>query len=310
MTGSPSRIPPRPRLRRLCRPEDSAGPCAAAVAPERPAVAARLVHSLKVSCTFLGLALAGCAETGDFGRPKSSLWNDVVLPATGSLAAEARGEPVSRYIHTDDEDELRHRAWRFIMPAHERSWFEAIIANLVRTRVLPLELQPADRTAYHHALMGGPLRSPASRYRRLSEDAFADAKLIAPFAVIASRVIAADAARLRSLAHVRDLDEAQIYHAVARVAENRCLIAWVRHETLVRLESYRYALEHLFIEAPQNEGIAAERSLVKLAVHRQTLDALIGPPVPEVLCASAGDVFPLDSMVAVAPAYRPIVTKD
>ena len=223
------------------------------------------------------MALAGCAETGDFGRPKPSLWNDVVLPATGSLAAQARSEPVSGYIQTDDENELRHRAWRYMMPAHERSGFDAVIANLVRTRVLPLEVQPADRTAYHRALLGGPLRSPASRYRRLSEDAFADAKLIAPFALIASRVIAADAVRLRSIAHVRDLDEGQIYHAAARVAENRCLIAWVRHETLVRLESYRYALEHLFIEAPQNEGIAAEHLLAKLAAHRQSLDALIGP---------------------------------
>ena len=177
----------------------------------------------------MSLALAACVETGDFGRPKRSLWNDVILPATGSLAATGRGEPVSRYVHTDDENELRDRAWRFIMPAHERSWFEGIIANLVRTRVLPIELRPNDRTTYHRALMGGSFRSPASRYRRVAEDAVADLKLIAPFAGVATRVIAADRVRLRSLAHVRELDQAQIHHAVARVAENRCVIAWVRY---------------------------------------------------------------------------------
>jgi hypothetical protein len=40
------------------------------------------------------IALVGCVETGDFGRPKASLWNDLVLPTTGSLAARLRGEPV------------------------------------------------------------------------------------------------------------------------------------------------------------------------------------------------------------------------
>jgi len=308
MTGSPSRIPRRLRLRHRCRLEGRAGPCAAAAAPERAAVA-RIAHGLRLSCTVLALALGGCADTGDFGRPKASLWNDVVLPATGSLAAQARGEPVSRYILTDDEDELRRRAWRYIMPAHERAWFDAAMANLVRTRVLPLEVQPADRTAYHHALMGEPIRSPPSRYPRLAEDAVADAKLTAPFTAVASRVIAADAVRLRSLGHVRDIDQIQIAHAVARVAENRCLIAWVRYEMLVRMESYRYALEHLFIEAPQNEGIAAEHSLAKLATYRQMLDALVGAPVPDVLCAGPDVVDPITMAVAV-PAPGGLITKD
>src|SRR4051812_43878224 len=82
----------------------------------------------------LAAALSACAETGDFGRPKASVWNDVVLPVTGSISAQARGEAVSSYPFTDDEDELRRRAWRFIAPAHERSWFERILADVVATR--------------------------------------------------------------------------------------------------------------------------------------------------------------------------------
>jgi hypothetical protein len=259
--------------------------------------------------------LAGCTETGDFGRAKPSFWNEVVLPAAGSHAAMARGESVSRYVYTDDEDELRDRAWRFVMPAHERSWFERIIANLVRTRVLPAHLQPADPTTYHHALMGGSFRSPASRYRRLSEDAIADLQLIGPFTALAARVIAADRVRLRSLAHVRALDEAQIYHAVARVAENRCLIAWVRVETLARLESYRYALEHLFIEAPQNQAIAAEHALAKLGAHRQMLEALVAPLPPHGLCPGADEGLLLERhspapAIAIQPRPEPLVVKD
>ena len=127
---------------------------------------------------LLSLSAAGCVQTGDFGRPRASFWNDVVVPETGALAAHLSNEPVSRYPLTDDENELRDRAWRFLMPVKERVWFEAAIADLVRTRVLPVDLYPADRTAYHHALMSESFRSPASRYRQLSEDAFVDLKLI------------------------------------------------------------------------------------------------------------------------------------
>jgi len=305
MTGSPSRIP---RRRRRCLLADSARPAAAAAAPELPPARA---HRLAGACgALLALSLIGCTETGDFGRPKPSFLNDVALPAAGTFAAAARGEPVSPYVLTDDERELRDRAWRFVMPAHERAWFESILANLLRTRILPASLQPADRTAYHRALMGDSFRSRASRYRRLSEDAVADLKLIGPFAVVAARVIAADRARLRGLAYVHALHEDDAHDAAARVAENRCLIGWVRHETLVRLESYRFALEHLFIAAPQNEAIAAERSLAQLAGHWRTLDALVGPPSAERLCAGGSEALYAQSAAVVGPGEAPLVVKD
>ncbi len=211
----------------------------------------------------------------------------MVVPETGALAAHLRNEPVSRYPLTDDENELRDRAWRFLMPAKERVWFEAAIADLVRTRVLPVDLYPADRTAYHHALMSESFRSPASRYRQLSEDAFVDLKLIGPFAARASRVMAADRVRLGSLSHVRHVDEEQIHHALARVAENRCLIAWVRHETYGRLIAYRYALEHLVIEAPQGDAVGAERTLTSLEAQRRVLDGLVEPAPLGLLCPGA-----------------------
>ena len=65
-------------------------------------------------------ALGAASRSGDFGRPKQSFWNDVILPTAGSKAARVRGEAVSGYPFTDAEDELRDRSWRFLMPAHER----------------------------------------------------------------------------------------------------------------------------------------------------------------------------------------------
>jgi hypothetical protein len=230
---------------------------------------------------FVALALcaglSACVEKGDFGRPKQSFWNDVILPKAGSKAARVRGEAVSGYPFTDAEDELRDRSWRFLMPAHERSKFDDRVANLVRTRIVPPHIDPEDRAAYYRTLMGVRARSPASRYRRIGEDAQADAALIAPFAEVARVVVAADAARVRSIAHLDEVSEHEIAHAVARVAENRCLIAWVRDELAERTESYSYAVQHAFLAMPQGEAIAAERAVTALDLHRV---ALAGLPVP------------------------------
>jgi hypothetical protein len=273
---------------------------------------AELSRRAAVSALFLAaFALAGCVETGDFGRPRPSLWNDIVLPATGSLAAQARREPVSHYAYTDDEDELRDRAWRFTMPAQERFWFESVIIELVRTRILPVTVAPHDKASYYRALMHETFRSPASRYHRIAEDVGADARLIGPFATVAKRVLAADRVRLRSLAFVQDLAEDDAYQAAARVAENRCVIAWVRRETAQRVESYRYALEHLLIEAPQNEAVTVERVLRKFTVHQHILDELVVPPLAGAACVGATP--PIDLIARERPPAAPtraIIVKD
>jgi hypothetical protein len=217
---------------------------------------------------------------------------------------------VSSAIYTDDEEELRARAWRFTMPAHERAFFARQLAEAVRTRVLPVVLNPNGRRRYFAAMMENGGRSPVSRYRRLSEDVVADGKLLEPFAAAAERVLAADAVRLRALAYVHDLSPSDVRDAVLRVAENRCLVAWVRFEIEARAIAYRYALEHLFIEAPEAEGVPTERALRWLEDQRAVLDALPGgpwspscglppPPVEAVAVATS---------VSVAPAS--IVAKD
>ena len=218
-----------------------------------------------------------------------------------------RHEPVSGFVHTDDERELRDRAWRFLTPAHERAVFDRALAELTRTRILPAILHPGDRDAYFDALMRGPLASPVSRYRRLGEDVVADAKLVGPFAITAARVNAADDVRLRALPHIRDLSEGEIREAAARVAENRCLIAWVRIETARRTAAYAYALEHLLIEAPQKEAVTAERALAALNVQRHAVDAVVRPAQA---CPGLADVPRPDTTVVVRRVEPgPLVTK-
>ena len=221
-----------------------------------------------------------------------------------------RGEPVSAFVLTDDETALRDRAWRFLMPAQERAWFDRSIAELVRTRVLPPTARPGDRTSYHRVLMRDGGRSPVSRYRRLSEDIIADAVLIGPFVVMATRVLAADEVRLRSLAYVQDLAASQVRDAAARIGENRCVIAWVRVAVIDRIASYRYALEHLVLEAPEAVGISVERALAELQAHEVAFDGL---PLASWHLPACG-VVPIGvAALPVEPPLPPpavIVTKD
>ena len=234
-------------------------------------------------------------ERGDFGRVKASAWNDLVAQ-TGAIAAGSRGEPVSANPLTDDENELRGRSWRFLVPSRGRPWLDRALAELVATRVVAADLIEPDRRAYHAGLLSGAARSPASLYRRLSEDIAVDLRLIEPFAIVAVRVLAADRIRLATLARVADVSPRDGIEALARVAENRCLVAWVTAASAFRLSAYRYALDHLVIEAPQADAGPTEQVLVRLATERTGLDRLGVAPLAQAACV--GD--------AGGPAYAPI----
>ena len=115
-------------------------------------------------------------------------------------------------------------------------------------------------------------RSVASRYHKLGQDIEADRALMVPFSQTAARVCAADRVRIRSLPQVKELDPAQAEQAAARVAENRGLVDWVRRDMREKAAAYRYALEHVTIEAPMREAIKAEQALIALESAQQTLD--------------------------------------
>lgn len=188
-----------------------------------------------------------------------------MLDATGSVAAQVREEPVSPYGYTDDELALRGRAWRFLTPAHERAIFDRAVAELAAKRVLPPELALQDPASYHRALMSDGSVSPSSRYRRVGEDAAADARLLPAFAEAARRVAVADGVRLKALGHARTLAPADVENARARAAENVCLLGLVRTALGNRIDGYRFALEHLVVETPQADAVPVERSIATLS---------------------------------------------
>lgn len=232
---------------------------------------AGLLAGRLVACAATALLLCACVQRGDFGRVPSTTWNDG-LGVAGELSARGRDEPVSPFPLTDDERDLRQRAWRFLTPASAYPLFARWVSDLAVLRVLPAAWHPSDPALYYDGLVAEPFRSPASRYRRIADDIVADGRLAGDFATLAARVAQADAVRLRGIPLAATLGEADIRAAEARVAENRGLVAWVGVEARARVEAYRYALEHLFLAAPQGEAIAPERALAGLRERIALLD--------------------------------------
>jgi hypothetical protein len=233
---------------------------------------ARYVQILFIAAAT-SLGLAACAETGDFGRPRNSVWNSIIYPVTGLAAAHLPQEALSRFHLTDDETRLRDRTWRFVSVAHERQSFWDGSGN--------------DITSYHRALTLGFYVSQVSRYRRLSEDAMADRGLILPFRHVAGRVVAADDIRLRTARLSPRIDEEKRREAAIRAAENREVVERVRERLQFRVAAYRHALDNLVVEVPSREAIMAERAVMALEAEAALLNRI---PLVQPRCESCEDV--------------------
>jgi hypothetical protein len=229
-----------------------------------------LARPIGGACLLL-LAACGRNDMGDFGRRADNTVTNTILPSAGLVSAWWRGDPTSLYPFTDDEMEMRDRAWRFLMPSHDKANLQQAIAELSYTRVLP-PIPHSGRNHYHLLLMAEDYRSVASRYAKLGQDVEADRLLMLPFSQAAAKVCAADRVRALALNDVKEMTHRQREQAVARIAENRMLVDWVRRDMREKSAAYRYALEHVTIEAPMREAIRAEQALVALEGAQQTLD--------------------------------------
>lgn len=236
---------------------------------------------------MLALALvtvAACGRpTGDFGRAEPSFLHDTLLPAAGNLvASQVRKEPVSGFPLTDDERELRSRAWAFVRAPHVRDWWLDTLVEGERTRILPILkggdamapeivamfpeitlplIAPAyDRSRYHRYLLSDGRASTETLWTRVIDDASADTALIPPFCDVAARVRRSDVERLGALRRQRLVEAGLHEGAEARVWENEETIAWVWQALGYRASSYRYAIDHFQVEAPSGQLLSANRA--------------------------------------------------
>src|SRR6516164_1734745 len=80
------------------------------------------------SCALASLIaaalLGGCTANGDFGRIRPELVTDDMHAWMGRDAVGSLGEKPSKFPLTDDERQLRDRAFALIQPAYDRNrWF-------------------------------------------------------------------------------------------------------------------------------------------------------------------------------------------
>lgn len=226
----------------------------------------------------LSLALAACSQAGDFGRPRASAWDDGVAGMTGAIrqATTGQGDP----LLTDDEQELRARAWRFLNPARTPEGFTWPRSGETVTE------------AYWSAITSAPDRSPRARYQRIREDAEAERQLVTPFAATACRVADTDRVRLAALDRIADPGEAVRATATARVEENRDLVGSVRLALEQREAAFRSALERLTVESPDRDAVKAERTITGLAAARTILDRCWSPAAPVRTAGPAAPFYP------------------
>src|SRR3954465_7699595 len=222
-----------------------------------------------ISCALLLVTcamLCGCAG-GDFGRTRDNFRNDdmhrwVGVEATGSLGLRA-----SQYQLTDKERLLRDLAYPLIEPPHSRPAWKTVFGDY---QLLPApwrQAPPFDRPAYGRLLIDEPHRSHSSRYNQLIEDVRDDITRFDPFFANAIQVIDLDKKRSASINLVSDLSPREHADAIARMQENTLIVQWVQQCLEQRISSYRWALERLVEQAPDNIPADADRLIGELAAQ-------------------------------------------
>jgi len=221
---------------------------------------------LVLALLLTGVAIAGCSG-GDFGRTRLDTRNDDMHRWLGTEATGSVGLRASQFQLTDNERMLRDQAFPLIEPPHTRPAWKSVFGDYKPMPSPWLQAVIFDRTAYGRLLIDEPHRSHTSRYAQLMEDVRNDITRFEPFFATAVRVIGLDKKRNASLSQVSQLTPRERDDAVARMQENSLIVQWVQQCLERRISSYRWALERLVIQAPDNIAADADRLIGELAAQ-------------------------------------------
>jgi hypothetical protein len=221
----------------------------------------------------------GACSGGDFGRAREDFRNDDMHRWIGAEATASVGLRPSQYQLSDNERQLRDLAYPLIEPPLSRPAWRTVFGDY-QPIASPWRQAPVfDRTAYGRTLIDEPHRSHSSRYAQLIEDVRDDINRFELFYATAIKVIELDRKRDASLPHISELSPREHADAVARMQENSLIVQWV-HECLERrVSSYRWALERLVLQAPDNLAADADRLIGELAAQTANPPVVAQPPV-------------------------------
>jgi hypothetical protein len=230
---------------------------------------ARLPPLLAIPFLLLALTVSACARpVGDFGRAERSVVNDDLMPALGNVLSKG-----SSFNLADQEIEMRDRVWRYLVAPHAYDWFGDVAVEFQRTRIVPISAKPLDRTLYYRWLTAERFASSRVRYTRIEEDAIADLGMMPSAFAAVCAVIELDRQRGVASNQIAGLEDEVAANAALRHEENRIVIDWFARSVAHRYESYAYALDHLLVETPHEEAVAANGRLTDLAVWAEAAQA-------------------------------------
>ncbi len=228
-------------------------------------------HPIRCFASALALLLSsvllGACSGGDFGRTRDDFRNDDMHRWIGVEATGSVGLQPSQFQLTDNERQLRDLAYPLIEPPHSRPAWRSVFGDYAPMAAPWRQAPSFDRTAYGQALIDEPHRSHASRYSQLIDDIRDDVTRFESFFASAIRVLELDRKRNAALAHISELSPRERADAVARMQENSLIVQWVQQCLERRVASYRWALERLVLQAPDNIAADADRLIGELAAQ-------------------------------------------
>ena len=233
--------------------------------PIRTSLQVRL-SSPFLTLLLIGVTLSGCSG-GDFGRTRQDFLNDDMHRWIGGEVTGSVGLRPSQFQLTDNERRLRDLAYPLIEPPHSRPAWKSVFGDYKPLPSPWRQVAVFDRTAYGRQLIDEPHRSHTSRYAQLMDDVRDDITRFDPFFANAIHVIDLDRKRNASLKLVSELSPREGADAVARMEENTLIVQWVQQCLEQRVSSYRWALERLVIQAPDNIAADADRLISELAAQ-------------------------------------------
>jgi hypothetical protein len=221
----------------------------------------------------------GACSGGDFGRTREDMRSADMhrwlgLEATSSVALRP-----SQFQLTDNERQLRDLAFPLIEPPHSRPAWKAVFGDYLPMASPWRQTPPFDRTAYGRMLIDESHRSHSSRYSQLIDDVRGDITRFEPFYASAIKVIDLDRKRNASLKYITELSPREHADAVARMQENALIVQWVQQCLERRVSSYRWALERLVLQAPDNIAADADRLIGELAAQTANPPVVTAPVI-------------------------------
>jgi hypothetical protein len=163
------------------------------------------------------------------------------------------------------------------MPQLERQYLERWTAEMRRTRIISVAKTIPEREDYVRELLSHDFRSSGARFARLEMDIRNDRERFPPFIAVANKVANYDRVRERSLGLTPDLNAEERENAFGRIEENKLLVWTVQNSMRERAGIYRYALQRLVVQTPDDAAIGAERELLAFETELGVLE----PPPAE-----------------------------